>query len=236
MRAFVVTWRSLVSLYNELFLMVGVNLLWWVLGGFFIGATAILGYTMLYAGGPWWVAPLIAIPAGPASAALANVTHRAARDVHVDRSFFFDGLRQYWKKALGISAILGAGTALLILNMLFYFSRPEPLIQGLALLFLLLLVYWLSVQVYVFPILIGMKEPSVVGAIKMAVVMTFANPLFSVLLVVIAGALTALSVVLAILLLVAWPSIAMMMGSHALKLVVEMLGGAPAEQTDGKAR
>ncbi len=236
MRAFVVTWRSLVSMYNELFLLVGINLLWWVLGGFFIGAAAILGYPLLYMGGPWWLAPLIAIPAGPACAALANVTHRAARDVRVDRSFFFDALRQYWKMALGVSAILNIVMAILILNVLFYLSRPEPLIQGLSLLFLLLLIYWLSIQVYVFPILVGMKEPSVLGALKMATMMAFANPFFSVLIVAIAGALTALSVVLALPLLIAWPSIAMMIGSHALKLVVEKAGVAPAEGADDEAK
>ncbi len=77
MRAFLVVWRSLVSFYNELFLLLGVNLLWWLTGGFLVGLMAILAWFMLQIGGPWWLAPLLAIPAGPATAALANVMRRA---------------------------------------------------------------------------------------------------------------------------------------------------------------
>ncbi len=235
MRALLVTWRSLVSLYNELFLLVGVNLLWWVTGGFTIAVAVYLGWPMLLISGPWWLAPLIAIPAGPATAALANVMHRATRDLHVDRSFFFDGLREYWRRALALSALLAVGNVILILNLLFYVSRTESLIQALSLLFIVLLVYWSSVQVYIFPILVGMKEPSVLGALKMAVMMAFANPLFSALIVVIAALLTALSVVLAILVLIAWPSIVIMLGSHSLKLVVEIAGGGKEENPGADA-
>ncbi len=234
MRAFLVTWRSLVSIYSELFLLVGMNLLWWLCGGFLTVAPALAAYTMLSlmaaSGEPLWLAPviiglLIAIPAGPATAALANVMHRVARELHVDRSFFTDGLREYWRKALGVSAILALVNIILILNLVFYISQAGSLIQGLALLFIVLLAYWASVQIYVFPILVGMKEPSVLGALKMALMMAFANPLFSVLIVVIAALLTGLSVVLAILVLIAWPSIVILLGTHSLKLVVEMAGG-----------
>jgi len=224
MRAFLVAWRSLVSFYNEMFLLMGVNLLWWLTGGFLIGAAVFLAWPMLQLGGPWWLAPLIAIPAGPATAALANVTHRAARDLRVDRSFFTDGLREYWRKALGLAALLAAGDVLFFLNILFYANRPEPLLAILALPFAVLLAYWLAVQIYAFPVLVGMKEPAVLPALKIAAMMAFANPLFSALIIVIAGLLTGLSAVLAILLLIAWPGIVIMLGAHALKLVVELAG------------
>lgn len=229
MRAFLVAWRSLVSIYNELFLLIGVNLLWWITGGFTIAAAVILGWPLLEIGGPWWLAAAIAIPAGPATAALANVLHRAARDLHVDRSFFTDGLREYWRRALAISALLALGDMLLILNILFYISRVGSLLQAFSLFFVVLLVYWLSVQIYIFPVLVGMKEPSVLGALKMALMLAFANPLFSVLILVIAALLTGLSVVLAVLVLVLWPSIVVMLGSHALKMVAEMAGITPEE-------
>ncbi len=150
-----------------------------------------------------------------------------------DRSFFFEGFREYWKRALGVSAILAAVTSILILNLLFYVSRPEPFVQALSLLFIVLLVYWLSVQIYAFPILVGMKEPSVLGTIKMALMMAFANPLFSVLLVVIAALLTGLSVVLAVLVVVIWPAMMLLLGSHSLKLVVERAAPPAEEGSEG---
>ena len=233
MRAFLVTWRSLLSAYNELFLLIGLSLLWWLTGGFFLALAVLVGYPMLYIGGPWWLAPILAIPAGPATAALAHVTHRVARELRADRSFFFEGFREYWKRALGVSAILAAVTSILILNLLFYVSRPEPFVQALSLLFIVLLVYWLSVQIYAFPILVGMKEPSVLGTIKMALMMAFANPLFSVLLVVIAALLTGLSVVLAVLVVVIWPAMMLLLGSHSLKLVVERAAPPAEEGSEG---
>jgi uncharacterized membrane protein YesL len=231
MRAFTVTWRSLVSLYGELFLLIGMSLVWWLLGGFFLAIAAMLAWPMFTIGGPWWLAPIITIPAGPATAALAHVTHRVARDVRADRSFFFEGFREYWKKALGVSAILAIVTSVLTLNLLFYVSRPEPILQALSLLFVLLLVYWLSVLIYAFPILVGMKEPSVLGAIKMALMMAFANPFFSVLIVVIGALLTGLSVVLAVLVVLLWPAMMLLLGSHSLKLVVEL--ASPPEEEAG---
>ncbi|MEJ5198239.1 MAG: hypothetical protein WHX53_04895 [Anaerolineae bacterium] len=233
MRAFLVTWRSLVSFYNEMFLLLGVNLLWWLTGGFMVGLMIILAWPMLQIGGPWWLTPLIAIPAGPATAALANVAHRAARDRHVDRSFFTDGLREYWRKALGLAALLALGDMLLLLNILFYLNRPEPLLQVFALFFVVLLIYWLAVQIFAFPILVALKEPGVISALKTAAMMAFANPLFSVLVLIIAGLLTGLCVVLAILLLVVWPGIVVMLGSHAFKLVLERAG---IETEDGVGR
>jgi len=253
MRAFTVAWRSFVSLYNELFLMIGMSLLWWLTGGFFIALAVLLGLVMFdpssqnadllrpTPGGSGWLAlitpiiaiiAIIAIPAGPAAAALANVTHRVARDLRADRSFFFDGFREYWKKALGVSAILAFVMSMLILNLLFYISRSEPFLQALSLLFVVLLLFWLSVQIYAFPILVGMKEPSVVGAIKMALMMAFANPLFSILIIVIAALLTGLSAVLVILVLLMWPAMMLLLGSHSLKLVVER-AAPPADEGGG---
>jgi uncharacterized membrane protein YesL len=233
MRAFLVTWRSLVSFYNELFLLIGMSLLWWLVGGLFLALAILVGWPMLYIGGPWWLAPIIAIPIGPATAALAHVTHRVARDLRADRSFFFEGFREYWKKALGVSAILMVVTSVLTLNLLFYVSRPEPIVQALSLLFILLLVYWFGVQIYAFPILVGMKEPSVIGAIKMALMMAFANPLFSVLLVIIAALLTGVSIVLAVLVVLAWPAMMLLLGSHSLKLVVERAAPPAEEAAEG---
>jgi uncharacterized membrane protein YesL len=236
MRAFLVTWRSLISLYNELFLLIGMSLLWWLTGGFFLAIATLLALPMLTIGGPWWLAPIVAIPAGPATAALAHVTHRVARELRADRSFFFEGFREYWRRALGVSAILAVVTSVLTLNLLFYVSRPEPILQALSLLFVLLLIYWFSVQIYAFPILVGMKEPSVLGTIKMALMMAFANPLFSVLIIVIAALLTGLSIVLAVLVVLAWPAMMLLLGSHSLKLVVELASPAADEASESEKK
>jgi uncharacterized membrane protein YesL len=216
MRAFLVAWRAIVSFYNEMFLLVGLSLLWWLTGGVFV-------WPLVAVNGPWWLAPVLAIPAGPATAALANVTRRAARDEHVDRSFFWEGFRLYWRQALALNAISMGILALLCLNLLFYLSRPEPFLMALSFLWAYLIIFWLSVQLYLFPVLIALKEPTVLGALRTATVMAFANPLFSIILLVLAVVLTALSVLLAILLPMAWPALMALLGEHALKLMMERI-------------
>ena len=58
--------------------------------------------------------------------------------------------------------------ALLLLNLLFYFGQKNPLVQALAFLFVYLILFWMTAQLYLYPILVGMKEPSVLGALRMA--------------------------------------------------------------------
>jgi uncharacterized membrane protein YesL len=239
MRAFVVTFRAIVSFYNELFLMISASLLWWVTGGVFIGLALALGWSalslaaaeslpLLDAGNPFWLMPLLAIPAGPATAALANMARPVARDLHSDRSMFWEGFRLYWKRALALSAISMVVLALLLLNLLFYISRSNTFVQAFSLFWAYLIVFWLGVCFYTYPVLIGLKEPSVWATLRTAVALTFANPFFSLILVVVGVALTVLSVVLAILLLLAWPAVIILMGEHGLKLFVERVRGPDA--------
>ena len=221
MRAFLVTWRAIASFYNELFFQVSISVLWWITGGIFVGAVVLLSWPLVQVGGPWWLAPLVAIPAGPASAALAHVARRSARAQRVDRSFFWEGLRTYWRLALVVNAINMSVLALLLLNLEFYWALSGTLFQALAILWLYLIIFWLGVQFYLFPVLVGMEKPAVLGILRTAPLLVFASPLFSVLLVLLGLTLTGFSVALPIVLVLAWPALMALMGEHALKLLVE---------------
>lgn len=224
MRAFIVAWRAAIALYDELFFLVGINLLWWATGGIFVAGAALLGWLLLETGGPWWIAPLAALPAGPAIAALAVVARRCAREIHVDRSYYFNGLKAFWRQALALSALGTVGLALLAFNMIFYFLQQNSLLQLLAILWAYLALLWLSAQLYAYPILVSMDRPRLLTALRLAVAAAFANPLFSLLLAVIAGALTALSILIPILLLLAWPALMSLLGVQALRLFLQRAG------------
>ena len=248
MRAFLVAGRAIISFYNDLFLLIGMSLLWWVTGGIFVGLAFLLIYTGLSMAtrqsdpllvllnplsNPFLIAPLLAIPAAPATAALANVTRQSARDLRADRSFYFDAFRIYWKKALGIGAISAVVLSLLMMNLLFYLSRTGTFLQVLAFLWAYLVVFWAGVMVYQFPVLIGLVEPTVWSAVRTSVAMAFANPLFSIFIVVIACALTVLSGAIPILMLLAWPAVVSLLGEHSLKLFVEIVRGQQDQQQQG---
>ncbi len=212
MRAFLVVWRAIVALYNDLFPLVGLSLLWWVTGGIFVAVAVVIGWPLFAAGGPWWVAPLAAIPAGPATAAMAAVARRCARGISIDRSHYFEGFKRYWRPALAISAIGMVGLALLGLNLVFYFFQANDLLRALTFLWAYGILFWLGVQIFVYPFLVSLEHPTIRMALRNALAATFANPLFSLLLLVIACALTALSIVLPILLLFIWPALDIVAG------------------------
>lgn len=224
MRAFIVLGRALVSFYNEMFFLLGISLLWWITGGVFVGLAGFIGWTLFATGGPWWVAPLAAIPAGPALAALAVVVRRCARDIRVDRSFYFDGLRAYWRQGLALSAIGMVALALLCLNLIFYLNQQMLLLVAFSALWGYLTLLWLSVQLYAYAMLTGMEKPSVRFALRNAALIAAANPFYSALLVIVAAAVTALSVVLVILLPLAWPALIALLGEHGARLVLIRAG------------
>jgi uncharacterized membrane protein YesL len=221
LKAFSVTWRALVGYYNDLFFLFGMSLLWWACGGIFAGAAFIAGWILLPSQGPWWLAPLLAIPAGPASAALAYVARRSARDFHADHTVYLEGLRSHWRQALALSAISMVILCLLLLNLVFYASRTTVLLWLLTFLWAYLSAFWIVVQLYLYPVLVGLQVPTIPGALRMAAAMTLANPLFSLLLLVLAALLTGISAVLIIPILAAWPAVIVLMGEGSVKLFVE---------------
>lgn len=236
MRAFTVLWRTIVTFYNEMFTLIGLSLLWWVTGGFFVGLAVFFGWPLLVEGGAWWLAPLLAIPAGPATAALAVVARRCVRDIHVDRSYYFDGFRVYWRQALVVSAICAIGLALLFLNLIFYLNQGAPLLRALSVLWAYLILFWVSVQFYVYPMLVGLERPSVWGAFRSAALIVGANPFYSLMLAVLAGVLTALSVVLVILVVMAWPALMALFSEHGGHLVLVRAGILKDENVTPKGR
>lgn len=224
MKAFDVAMRAIISVYHELFLLSGLSGVWWLLGGFCAGASALLGYTMFLAAGPWWLMPLLAIPAGPATAALAVVARRCTRNRAADRAVFLEGLRTYWRMALGISAAGMIGIVLVLFNLIFYISRPNAFFQAFGLFWLYLVLFLVAAQMYAYPILVGMEKPSVLGALRLALAAAFGNPFFSLVLVLIAVALTAVCGILVILLIFTWPALMVLLSEHSLRLFLERAG------------
>lgn len=235
MRAFQTVWRACVSLYNELFFFVGICILWWVTGGIFVGLAVVVGWPLVQIGGPFWLAPLIAIPAGPATAAMAHVARRAARDIRVDRSFYWEGFKLYWRQALAVNALSMGILALLLLNLVFYATR-QSILQALTLFWAYLALSWLGVQTYLFPVMVGLKKMSVWGTLRTAVALALANPFFTILIVVLGLVLTGVSVVVAILILMAWPAVMTLIGEHSLMLFVERAGGKPDGDAAGETK
>ena len=224
MRAFLVAWKSILSYLNEFALMVGMSLLWFGTGGIMVVAVALLAWPLIVTGGAWWLALLLAIPIGPATAALAATARRCAADLRLTRDHYFAGLRTFWRPALRLSAIGMIGLALMMLNLIFYSSQSNMLLQGLAVVWVYLIIFWLGVQFYAYPVLVRMEKPKALGALRTAALGAWANPLFSFLLLAVAAVLTGLSAMTLILFFLSWPALMALLGEHSFRLFLERAG------------
>jgi len=203
--------------------MIGMSLVWFVTGGFMIIVAVLAGWALATAGGPWWLAPVLAIPIGPTTAALAVVARRCAADLGVSRDHYFAGLRAYWRPALGLSAIGMLVLVLLLLNIMFY-ATLSGFVQMMVAIWVYLFFFWLSVQLYAYSILVRMEKPQIWGAVRTAAFASWANPLFSFLLLVIAAALTGVSIATTILVFFMWPALMALLGEHSFRLFLERAG------------
>lgn len=224
MRAFVAAVRAVVGFYNDMFVYTSMSLLWWLTGGLFIAGAAIVGLVLFIAGGPWWLAPLVAIPAGPALLALAAGIRQTTRGRAADRRDYFAALKAHWKPGLALSALGMVVLSLLLLNLIFYLFQENTVLRMLSILWAYLVLFWLSIQFYVYPFYLALEKPGLGQALRMSALAAFANPLFSVLLLIPALLLTGLSLALVILIVIAWPALMALLSEHALRLLLERAG------------
>jgi uncharacterized membrane protein YesL len=207
-----------------MFVFIGMSLLWWVTGGIFVGIAAAIGVTLFVAGGPWWIAPLIAIPAGPAIMALAAAIRQTTRGRAADRRDYFDAFRRNWKAGLALNVLGMVVFSLLLLNLIFYAFQTNAMLRLLSILWAYLVLFWSSIQFYMYPFYLALEKPSLWHSLRMAALGSFANPLFSMLLLLVAFGLTAISVALVVVVLIAWPALMALLGDHALRLMLARAG------------
>jgi len=194
--AFRVVWRSLRDVYDEMFMLMGVN-----------------SFTLLMC------LPVVTIP--PALAGAAFVAHRVAHGLAFAPRDFWAGFRMYlwdsWKVALPSLV----GWFLLVLNLLFYSQQTDPYLRLLVILWAFVGFVWLGIQFYLLPLLVYQRDKSLGGLFKNAAVLAVSRPLFNLVLLAIVVLLAAgmvLSGVLAALFLFVAVSV---IGAVALRFHLE---------------
>lgn len=145
--------------------------------------------------------PLVTLPA--ATGALFYLAHRVvleerARDpVPARIGDFWVGLRTHWLRSTLLGLLNFAAFILLFTALQFYLWNPQELLRILAGPISLLLVVWLAMQLYLFPLLIVSQEETIWSIIRRSFFLVLGYPLDSLMLVIWLLLLTAISVVLA---------------------------------------
>jgi len=210
-RAFQITWWSLRDTYEELFLLVGANLL--------------------------TLALLIPVVTGPpALAGLHYLAYHIATEKRVEFSFYWEGFRSYFLDSWKLAALNGLLFGLLGVDVWFYMSQARGAWRVVGLVGAWMLLIWAVAQLYTFPLLVRQEERKLSLLVKNAVLLTLAYPVFSLTAALLLGLVLALSVVIPVVFALVGLSFAAVMSAHVLRQGVEMVEAYQAQKEKGNGR
>jgi uncharacterized membrane protein YesL len=233
-RPFRAVWLGILDAYNELFPVVGMNLLWLLLNIplTLVGLAVIqiatsamsvpeesrqavgLVFTLL-------LALLLVIGPNPASAGIHLWANRLVKEERVEFSIFWEGLRQYWRPALALFLISGIGLILLIANALFYLNSDIAALRIFGIIWLYAIVLWMAMQVYPMPLLMEQEDKRLRTVLRNAFFLTMANVVPTLILFVVLGILVAISVAVTLLIALLCAVVVALIAARALQLQLE---------------
>jgi uncharacterized membrane protein YesL len=244
MAAFRTLWMALVSLYEETLVLVGANLAAIALNlplgiVMFVGAWAVLqNVSQPNAAFYAWVlvAGLTVFLPTPGNVALAGLTREAAGP-DVPRFHHFKGaLRTRWRLALQCWVISVAVLAALIWNVTFYVSVGTGWLQFISILWLYAVLLWLSLHVYLVPLMVHVADPRVLDLYRRAVFVTLGHLGYTLLAVLVLLILTFLSVVFLPVYVLVAPALVSLTQAHALREIRRRHGDLAAEAEEEVSR
>lgn len=195
---FRVFWKALRDLFDEMFLLIGTNILWGLISLplfvvawlFLIREATVLGIL---------IALLGAVPLALANGGLYSIAERTVEGRATRLGVFFSGMREHARLSLSLYVPWVAGLVLILLNLEFYTTITGMLGTFLYVLFLYLLLTWFGILAYLGPLMIIQSDRRLRSIVRNAFLMTFGRPLFSLLTLVMMALVTVLSVVVPIL-------------------------------------
>lgn len=156
MKAFTIMWRVIKSAYEELFLCVGMSLLWWA--GLFLVVTG-----------------------APATMGIEHVANRLANYKRADSGFFWESARLHLRQGFFLFWLSVIVPPALAFNVWFY-ANSEGWLRFISLVWLWVLLLWLLISQYLFPLFWQQDEPNIRLAFRNAALLTAKYPLYSLLL------------------------------------------------------
>lgn len=146
---------SLSAWYYDLFVLIGVNVMWALLS-------------------------ILILPMGPATAGLFYICNEVAKGEPISFSMFFAGMKRHARQGLILWLILVLIAALLIVNIVFYLNLASTMGQIIGIIWMYVTVFWAFLLNYPFALLVQMETPSISKILRNAALLTMDNVVLTV--------------------------------------------------------
>lgn len=243
MSAFRTLWIALVNLYDETMVLVGGN---WAALALNLPLGLALFLILLPFLGPQddfqaqvvavmiaWLLPFLPTPG---NVALAGLTRTAAGpDVPHFRAVS-QSLRLHWRLALRCSAVSLLITTVLTANVVFYAVFGEGWVRLASILWVYATVFWLSLHIYLVPLMVHVAEPRAVDLYRRAVFIALGHPGYSILLLLLLMMLGLVAVIFLPVYLLVGTAFISLAQAHALREIRRRHGELVAEVEEGVSR
>jgi uncharacterized membrane protein YesL len=171
-----VLWRAMVHFWDESLLLIRANVMWFlaIIPLYLVTVFAIVTVTALaqwFMGSvidpeaepsslPWILAAfmLVVLPSPPA-AGVYTIAMYVVNGETPEFSVFWQALRRWWKRTLVMYAIGAVLLGGLIFNTIFYMSVSTGPLQAVSVLWVYVIIFWLTLQAYVLPLMVMPTVP-----------------------------------------------------------------------------
>ena len=178
MSIFRVLWLSLKDVFDELFTLMAVNLLW-VLFSTPLVLVAIFFFSVGSTTLAIIVALLAVLPWAPANAGLYAIAQRVSEGRVINWRLFFEGFRQYLQLSWQVYGLWAIGLVLITTNFSFYSGLGAALGAFVRILLLYLLIVWFGLLIYIGPLMILQTDKRLRVIARNAFLMVFGRPIFT---------------------------------------------------------
>jgi len=178
MTIFRVLWLSLKDVFDELFTLIGINLIWVAISA----PLAVLAFALISMGAVVLgvVAALLAVLClAPANAGLYVVAQRVSQGQLIGWRLFFEGFRQYLRLSWQVYGLWALGLILIVSNFGFYGGIASGLGAFVRILLLYLLIVWFGLLIYIGPLMVLQTDKRLRVIARNAFLMVFGRPIFT---------------------------------------------------------
>jgi uncharacterized membrane protein YesL len=227
MNIFRTLWKSLKDLFEDLFILALVNILWILINaplavaGFF--AFINFSFSILYI-----VMLLSVLTLGPTNAGLYAVAERVTDGRTSSWRDFFAGMRAYPVLSWKVYGLWMLGLVIILVNLQFYSQNDTTIASFLRILFLYFIVVWFGFLIYIGPLLQLQTDKRIRTIIRNAALMTFGRPVFTLVTLALMAIIAFVSVWLPILFLLATASF---LAIWSFRAVLTLIAEAEARRT-----